>query len=581
MHKALITGFLTSALAASVHAAGYRTVGSSGCAAQMVFVPPYTDTVVFLDNYHANYGGPGVNLTTGAHSPDPYLQDDGSGMYVFGVEYSWRTNDLRKLTPKSNTFCAAGAFFPDGTMINVAGAEIYGDGAAVGSLEDGRQSLRRYAPGPCSGNCTMDFVVNDDGLQSLRWYPTAITMANGDVLVVGGSTVGGLVTNEASINNPTYEFIKADGSTPPTQAPLEILNFTAAQNDNGNYSYQLYPILQLLPNSNGTSQVFTLAGNRAIVFDYENNELVKTLPDVPLEPRCFPSSATAVLLPLQAPDFKPTILVCGGSSTDAPNPQALDDCYRISPTDGDPVWEQDDNLPNGPQTMTDGVLLPDGQVLLLNGAHKGSGGGYMADDPVTNALLYNPAAGKGSRFTSLPGSDIPRLYHSVAVLLPSGEVIVAGSNPQVFYTVYGNVSINGAYPEFYNNGHLSFLDQQQDADSNYPTEYRVEIFSPPYMDSESRPSITSVPDTITYGSNFQVTAEDTGSGTVVARLIYSGFHTHAIDMGSRNVELQSTSSNGTINITAPTNSTVMAPGVYLLFIAADGIPSEGQWIQLE
>lgn len=33
------------------HAAGYRTVGSSGCAAQMVFVPPYTDTVVFLDKY--------------------------------------------------------------------------------------------------------------------------------------------------------------------------------------------------------------------------------------------------------------------------------------------------------------------------------------------------------------------------------------------------------------------------------------------------------------------------------------------------------------------------------------------------
>lgn len=39
---------LSSALA---HAASYRTVGSSGCAAQMVFVPPYTDTVVFLDKY--------------------------------------------------------------------------------------------------------------------------------------------------------------------------------------------------------------------------------------------------------------------------------------------------------------------------------------------------------------------------------------------------------------------------------------------------------------------------------------------------------------------------------------------------
>jgi hypothetical protein len=33
------------------HASSYRTVGSSGCAAQMIFVPPYTDTVVFLDKY--------------------------------------------------------------------------------------------------------------------------------------------------------------------------------------------------------------------------------------------------------------------------------------------------------------------------------------------------------------------------------------------------------------------------------------------------------------------------------------------------------------------------------------------------
>ena len=39
---------LSGALA---HAASYRTVGSSGCAAQMAFVPPYTDTVVFLDKY--------------------------------------------------------------------------------------------------------------------------------------------------------------------------------------------------------------------------------------------------------------------------------------------------------------------------------------------------------------------------------------------------------------------------------------------------------------------------------------------------------------------------------------------------
>ena len=197
-------------------------------------------------SYHANFGGPGVDLETGAHSNKPYMQDDGSGLYAFSVEYSWRTNALRKLTPKSNTFCAAGAFFPDGTMLNVAGAETYGGNVDVSKLLDGRQALRRYAPGPCSGGqCTMDYDVDNEGLQSRRWYPTSITLTNGDILIVGGSDVGLLVTNEANINNPTYELIKADGSAAPAQQELEILKITEAENQQAGKSFNLYPICKL------------------------------------------------------------------------------------------------------------------------------------------------------------------------------------------------------------------------------------------------------------------------------------------------------------------------------------------------
>lgn len=194
-------------------------------------------------SYHRNYGGPGVDLRTGAHSPHPFMQDDDSGLFVFGVEYEWRTNNLRKLSPKSNTFCAAGAFMPDGTMVNVAGAELYSGDANTKHLQDGRQTVRRYAPGPCKiDGCNMDFEVNVDELQSRRWYPTSITMTSGDVLVVGGSDVGLLVTNEASINNPTYEVIKADGSKAPPQRNLTILEFSAEDNENADMSFNLYPI---------------------------------------------------------------------------------------------------------------------------------------------------------------------------------------------------------------------------------------------------------------------------------------------------------------------------------------------------
>ena len=112
-----------------VFGAGFRTVGSSGCAVQMIFVPPNTTTAVFIDNYHVNYGGPGVNLDNGAPSPNSYLYD-GTDISVFGTEYNLATNGLRPLRPLSNTFCSAGSFFPDGTLANVAGAEPGPSGVA-------------------------------------------------------------------------------------------------------------------------------------------------------------------------------------------------------------------------------------------------------------------------------------------------------------------------------------------------------------------------------------------------------------------------------------------------------------------
>jgi hypothetical protein len=197
--------------------------------------------------------------------------------------------------------------------------------------------------------------------------------------------------------------------------------------------------VHLLPNDGVADHVFTIAGNKTIIWDYTTDELVATLPDTPLQPRAFPSSATTVLLPLVYPDYSPTVLLCGGSSADMPNPIALSDCYTIEPLSDSPKWIATDDMPNGPQVMSEGLLLPDGTVLLINGARKGSGGGFMADDPVYEPIIYNPSAAAGEKWTTLPATTIPRMYHSVATLLASGEVLVAGSNPPVGYSKSGAV----------------------------------------------------------------------------------------------------------------------------------------------
>jgi len=80
-------------------------------------------------------------------------------------------------------------------------------------------------------------------------------------------------------------------------------------------------------------------------------------------------------------------------------------------------------------------MLPDGRVLIVNGATTGySGYGNVAGqvgasnaaNPTFRPLIYDPAAPVGQRFsiTGLPTSNIPRLYHSAATLLPSGAIAI-------------------------------------------------------------------------------------------------------------------------------------------------------------
>jgi len=263
-----------------------------------------------------------------------------------------------------------------------------------------------------------------------------------------------------------------------------------------------------------------------------------------------------------------------------PAPRALADCYTIKPLSTGATWVTDDVMPNGAQVLSDGINLPDGTILLINGGRTGSGGGFQADDPVYAPLIYNPSAAKGSRFTSQPVTSIPRLYHSVATLLPSGEVLVAGSNPAVGYSLSGGVP--GGWPNFNNNGHLCALQQQQRRTSFYPTEYRVEIFSPPYMSATSRPAIATLPASVAFGATFSITTTTRVRGTVQIMLNAPGFHTHSVGMGQRQIEILGTPVANSMqwNIVAPPNATVISPGVYLLFVVRDGIPSEGKWLKL-
>src|SRR5260221_2282675 len=76
------------------------------------------------------------------------------------------------------------------------------------------------------------------------------------------------------------------------------------------------------------------------------------------------------------------------------------------------------------------VPMPDGTVLIANGALHGLAGFAAATKPNLNAVLYNPSLPAGSRFSILGSTTIARMYHSEATLLPDGRVLISGSDPQ-------------------------------------------------------------------------------------------------------------------------------------------------------
>ena len=316
--------------------------------------------------------------------------------------------------------------------------------------------------------------------------------------------------------------------------------------------------------------------------------------------RTYPASGANAMLPLTpANNYTPTILFCGGQSmedsswgnysypmVDTWNVPASSECHRITPepVDGSsPAYVQDDNLPIG-RTMGQFIALPDGTLLVVNGAENGTAGyaqrtgttttfGAMpfgeslSTGPVGQPAIYNPNAAPGSRWSTagLSSSNIPRLYHSSAVLLPDGSVMIAGSNP--------NIDVN-----------LTTI---------YPTTYTAEYFYPPYFSAKTRPVPQNVPTTLSYGgesfditipqSSYAGSSNDAAKNTTVW-LIRQGFTTHAMNMGQRIMQLNNTftvQNNGTIILhTAqlPPNPSIFQPGPAFLFVTINGIPSNGTYV---
>ncbi|CAE6405197.1 unnamed protein product [Rhizoctonia solani] len=533
----------------------FEIVGNSGVSAQQLFLGQ-SNRVYIVDKTENNppkVGNP-------SHP-------------AWATEYDVDTNQFRAMDVVTNSFCAGGSVLGNGTWLNVGGNQAITWGGLTASGQTGNSGPYYDADGgkairlldPCQDK-KCDWV--EATMSTRRWYPTLETLDDGSLIIIGGNQWGGFV-NSAGQNNPTYEFFPSKGDP----IGLNILTTTLPAN--------LFPLTWLLPSGN----LFIQTNWGTEVFNYKTNTEY-TLDDIPHAVRTYPASGGSIMLPLTpANNWTATLLFCGGSDLQpdqwvenwAISAYPADStCVRMTP-DVEAKWTDDDSLPEG-RAMGNMIALPNGQIFMVNGANQGvSGYGNVswaigqsyADQPVYKPIIYDPNAPAGSRWSraGLGQSKVPRMYHSSATILPDGSVFVTGSNPNADYNVGSNIK--------------------------YPTEYRVERFYPSYY-SERRPEPNGLLSQLGYGGNyFNVTlSKDDLFGnvsmisTAKAVIIRPGFSTHAMNMGQRYLELETSytgneDGSGVLHVSqVPPSSAILAPGPALVFVTVNGVPSIGQQIMI-
>ncbi|KAK8872836.1 glyoxal oxidase [Apiospora arundinis] len=485
--------------------AGQYSLLIGGVVTPLLTMQSITGKVTFLEKW-----GTGAPNSTGAYELDL--------SQVNNFTAAWRTMHL-----KTDVFCNAGITLPDkvGRQLTVGGWSL-----------DSTFGVRLYWPDGSAGvpgQNDWQENVNILKLQAGRWYPSAMIMANGSVLVVGGEK------GSNAAPEPTLEILPYTGTAPLYMDWLE-------RTDPNN----LYPFLAVLPSGG----ILAAYWNEARILDEKTFNTIKVLPNIPSavnDPyggRTYPLEGTAVLLPQYAPYTDPLgVMICGGSSSAR---EGLDNCVTTYPDAPNPTWVLE-RMPSK-RVMSCMAALPDGTYLIANGAKEGVAGFGLATDPNYQAVLYDPTKPVGQRMSNMATTIVARLYHSEAITLLDGRVLITGSDPQ-----------DGVHPE----------------------EMRVEVFTPPYLlNGKPRPTFNINNKDWAYGQTVTFTISQPVNGAVKVSLLGAVSSTHGNSMGSRTIFPAFSCSGTTCTVTAPPNAHVCPPGWFQFFVLDGGIPAVGTYVRI-
>ncbi|BCW79724.1 galactose oxidase early set domain-containing protein [Arthrobacter sp. NicSoilC5] len=346
-----------------------------------------------------------------------------------------------------------------------------------------------------------------------HWYPTMTKLGNGDIWSAGG-------LNE-----------NAEGTVLTEMFQSSSMSWLPSGNVPQTWSFWgTYPHMYLLSDGRmfyAGAHTFGngLPGTGASLYDWKSAQIW----DVSgLRQKDLRDQAGSVLV---GPAQDQRVMIVGGGNTET-NADAISLVDIIDLKQANPVYVPGPDLPGPGKAYVNVLNLPDRTVLAADGAQ------HNRSDNVLTAAIYQPST---NSWLSIGPDPVGRNYHSSAILLPDGRVAVLGTNP---------------------------LDNSFD--------FRISVYSPPYMFNGTRPTVTAAPGSATYGQ--QISLQTTGT-IKAAQLMSPMSATHQTDTNARLVDLPMTISGGTVNATIPNNPNMLPPGPYMLTVLdANNLPSIAKWV---
>ena len=414
--------------------------------------------------------------------------------------YVWSPGaGFTQVAPKPfRIYCTGHTFLSDGRLLVMGGTSPNTRGLRYATIFD--PSTKAWSP--------------TTSMAQGRYYPTATTLPNGDVLVVSGHDTTKTVVKIPEVRTP-------NGWRRLTTAPLAIPN-------------PFYPAMFVAPNGKvflagftPTSAYLDVTGTGTWTSVAKRNVVGRKL-------------GSAVM-------YAPGKVLYAGGGVDsvfgrdtllAPTASA----EVIDLNQGAPAWRTVPGMAF-PRRQMNATILADGSVLVTGGT---SGAGFNNQAAaVHTAELWNPTT---ESWTTMASESRNRTYHSTALLLPSGRVLSTGSGE---------------------GGGITFANSEFSAQVFSPP-YLFNADGSP----AARPSITSAPSRLAYGRSFTIQTPNAASITR-GTLIRLSSVTHTFNQSQLIFPLTVQATNSTtLSAVAPARGALAPPGPYMLFlINGSGVPS--------